>query len=228
MAKEILILDIGTDSVKGGIFSAGRIEPLHIYSEPVFREGAPSEKGAIKSAISSILKTAGEKGFKEFEKVLVAIPSNEISMRVLSIPFENRKKIQDVLPFELSGLLPQDAGDMIIDAIPIDKGKVLTASVEKTRLKEYIDMLKEFRIDPFWVGSSIFSKGRLLNGVNNGDGTVAFVDNESFVVVSNGEPKFFKPVMGIDELRIGLIYLKAEVISIDRFYSTEERKKRSE
>ncbi len=220
MAKEILILDIGIDSVRAGIFSPKKTEPLYLNTHPIIRRNTASGREEIKSAISSLLAAANEKGFREFEKVLVAIPPDEISMRILSIPFEDRKKIQDILPFELSGLLPHDVKEMIVDAIPIGDGKVITAALEKTRLKKYLEMLKEFGLDPYWLGSTIFSMGKLLNGANNG--TAAFVGNESFMVVSDGEPRFFKPLKEINELKIGLIYLESEGIHIDKVYSVDE------
>ena len=220
MAKEILILDIGIDSVRAGIFSPKKTEPLYLHTHPILRKNASSEREEIKSAISSLLTTANEKGFREFEKVLVAIPPDEISMRILSIPFEDRKKIQDILPFELSGLLPHDVKEMIVDAIPIGNERVLTAALEKARLKKYLEMLKEFGLDPYWFGSTIFSMGRLLNGANKG--TAAFVGNESFMVLSDGEPRFFKPLKEINELKIGLIYLESEGIHIDKVYSIDE------
>lgn len=220
MAKEILILDIGVDSVRAGIFSPKKAEPLYLHTHPILRKNTALEREEIKSAISSLLTTANEKGFREFEKVLVAIPPDEISMRILSIPFKDRKKIQDILPFELSGLLPHDVKEMIVDAIPIGDGKVITAALEKARLKKYLEMLKEFGLDPYWLGSTIFSMGKLLNGANKG--TAAFVGNESFIVMSDGEPRFFKPLKEINELQIGLIYLESEGIHIDKVCSVDE------
>ena len=221
MAKGILILDIGVDSVRGGIFSSKKANPLYLHTHPILRKNTVSEREEIKSAISSLLTTAREKGFKEFEKVLVAIPPDEISIRILSIPFEDRKKIQDILPFELSGILPQDVKEMIVDAIPIGNSKVIAAALEKIRLKKYLEILKEFGLDPYWLGSTIFSMGKLLNGVNNG--TAAIAGDGAFAVLSDGEPIFFKPLKGIDELKMGLIYLESEGIHIDKIYSVEEK-----
>ena len=221
MAKEILILDIGADSVRGGIFSSKKANPLYLHTHPILRKNTVSEREEIKSAISSLLTTAREKGFKDFEKVLVAIPPDEISIRILSIPFEDRKKIQDILPFELSGILPQDVKEMIVDAIPIGNSKVIAAALEKIRLKKYLEILKEFGLDPYWLGSTIFSMGKLLNGVNNG--TAAIAGDGAFAVLSDGEPIFFKPLKGIDELKMGLIYLESEGIHIDKIYSVEEK-----
>lgn len=220
MAREILILDIGVDSVRAGIFSPKKTEPLYLHTHPIIRRNTASGREEIKSAISSLLTTANEKGFREFEKVLLAIPPDEISMRIISIPFKDRKKIQDILPFELSGLLPHDVKEMIVDAIPIGDGKVITAALEKVRLKKYLEMLKEFGLDPYWLGSTIFSMGKLLNGANKG--TAAFIGNEFFMVVSDGEPRFFKPLKEINELKFGLIYLESEGIHINKVYSVDE------
>jgi type II secretory pathway component PulL len=220
MAREILIIDIGADSVRGGIFSPKKTEPLYIHTHPVSKRNFISEREEIKSAISSLLSAAKEKGFREFEKVLLAIPPHEVSIRILSIPFKDRKKIQDVLPFELSGTLPHDVQEMIVDAIPLGNERVLAAALGKTIVKKYLDMLKEFGLDPYWLGSTMFSMGRLLNGANGG--TTAFIGNESFVAASDGEPRFFKPIREINELKLGLLYLESEGIHIDKVYSVDE------
>ena len=55
MAKEVLILDIGVDSVRAGIFSPKKTEPIYLNTHPILRRNTVSEREEIKSAICLLL-----------------------------------------------------------------------------------------------------------------------------------------------------------------------------
>ncbi|MBI3814712.1 MAG: hypothetical protein HY279_09670 [Nitrospinae bacterium] len=233
MAKVILIIDIGLNSVRAGIFSARRMEPLFFFTHPLNNTGVTTDKkdchrmllsGDIKNALSSLLMTAREKGFREFQKVFVGIPAVEMSIRIVSIPFKDKGMLEDVLPFELDGILPCNAGDMVIGAVPLKNGNVISAAVEKERLRGYLEILNGLNLDPFWLGPTLFSLGNILNNPlppffkGDGRGTSAFINSESIAVAADGIPLFFKPIKEIDDVKTSLLYLKSEGIELDAFY----------
>ncbi len=102
--------------------------------------------------------------------------------------------------------------------------------MEKERIKWYLDILKELNLDPFWLGSTLFSLGNILDNPLNppllrgtkgeGRGTSAFIDNESIVAAKEGAPIFFKHIKGADDVKSSLLYLKSEGIELDAFYSS--------
>lgn len=222
MGKSILILDIGANSVRAGIFSVRKLKPICFFNRPLPEKDVLLEKGDIKDTLSSIILDIKGKGFKEFQKVFVAIPASEMSIRIVAIPFENKKRVEEVLPFELEGILPSGSAEMVINAIPIGEGKVLAVALEKVKLKYYLEILKEVGLDPSWFGSTLFSMGNILTSLNKSSGTSAFIERESIVVTSNGMPIFFKPFKAIGDINISLAYLDTEGIKIDKYYSSSE------
>ena len=153
------------------------------------------ERGeAVSEAISTILAEMEEKGFTRFQRILAGIPSGDLTLRILPIPFEEREKIMEVLPFEVAPLLPRGADEMVIDGIQLGKGpgevsgegKVLAVAVEKSLVGEYLDILHGCGLDPYWLGSSLFSLDTLLMD-KAGDATVGLIRDDSMVVVSSGK-----------------------------------------
>jgi hypothetical protein len=224
--RAILILDIGMDSVGAGIFPHKKTKPLCLLTHPLRRKGVLSEKEDIKNAVSSILAIAKGKGFGEFQRVFVSIPAREISIRILSIPFENKKQIEDVLPYELDGLLPYASGEMMISALLLGDNRIFAAALERTRIKQYLELLKELGLDPFWLGSTLFSMGNLLSrgiGENGEDsGVSVIVNRDSMLAVVRGMPVFFKPLDTVEEIKIALACLEAEGFKADKFYAPDE------
>ncbi|MCP3678663.1 MAG: hypothetical protein GY721_14090, partial [Deltaproteobacteria bacterium] len=213
----ILILDIEKHNVRAGIFSAKTMEPNGSFSHPIgpIETSGEQERGeAISEAISAILAEMEEKGFTRFQRILAGIPSGDLTLRVLPIPFEEREKIMEVLPFEVAPLLPRGTEEMVIDGIHLGngpgevsgEGKVLAVAVEKSLVGEYLDILRGCGLDPFWLGSALFSLDTLLME-KAGDATVGLTREDSIAVVSSGRHFFFKHLSGLDDLKLSAFYL---------------------
>lgn len=221
MAKPVLMIDIKKDGVFAGLYTPGRTEPSGFFNEalPLSADGAAHIRD-LKHALSQILHSIQVLGFKDFESVLVSIPATDLSIRMLTIPFDERDKILEALPFELTGLLPFEPDDAVLDAIPLGNGKALAAAVEKKVLREYLEAFTEAGLEPSWIGSSLLSMPLLFNELYGGPGAKAFINRESITVSEEGRLKFFKPVKRVDGLRLALTYLEAEGIALSEVYST--------
>ncbi len=218
MALPVLIIDIGRDSVRGGVFSP-KMEPLDFFTEPAQGAGhADRVAGGVKEAASLLLQKVRVK-YKGFEKVLLGLPSSELSVRVMALPFEDRKKIKDVLPFELSGLLHVDTDELIMDGVPLGGGHVLAVAMEKTALREYLAAFNGIGADPSWAGPALLAMPVLLSELYGGQGVKAFISKESLIVTENGAMKFFKPVRRLDNVKLGLKYVEAEGMRIDEAFT---------
>ncbi|MFQ5329167.1 MAG: hypothetical protein ACE5D4_04155 [Thermodesulfobacteriota bacterium] len=241
----ILIIDIERDNVRAGIFTAKTMAPDGFFTQPIVvpdKADGVAKKEALHGAISALLVEMEERGFTRFQRVIAGIPSGDLTLRVLPIPFEERAKIIEVLPFEVAPLLPIEADEMIIEGVPIGKGgegKVVAVAVEKRLVGEYLDILNNCGLDPCWLGSSLCSLDTLVvevaaetakdgNDAAN-DATVALIREDSMVVVSAGKPFFFKHLSGsggIGDIKLSALYLESEGIKVERCYvtgwSTEE------
>lgn len=80
-----------------------------------------------------------------------ALPAEEVSIRNLSMPFSDPKKIRQTLPFEIETMSPFPLDDLVLDFNISDRSKqseVLSVSVKKAYIAEYLSILNQFGIDP--------------------------------------------------------------------------------
>ncbi len=82
---------------------------------------------------------------------LVSVPPGRISYRNLQVPFKDRKKVRQILPFELEPLLPYDVNELSIDFLPVrqsDQMDLIAATVNSEMIDGMLATLQEFDISP--------------------------------------------------------------------------------
>jgi general secretion pathway protein L len=100
---------------------------------------------------------------------VAAIPAAFVSFRNLIIPFKEKKKIRQILPFELETTLPYAPEDVVADFNLLDlkdgrdDSSILAATVEKHRLESFLNLLKSYDIEPDIVTVSGFAVSQCLN-----------------------------------------------------------------
>ncbi|MFO8057556.1 MAG: pilus assembly protein PilM [bacterium] len=84
--------------------------------------------------------------------VVVGMPQDLVSLRVLSFPFNHTARIAKTLPYEAEGALPFEAEDLIFDFYPIHENngetRVFSAAARKTQVSALLERLKPLDIDP--------------------------------------------------------------------------------
>ncbi len=214
MRKTVVILDFSRTSASAGVFSEGRsLESVEYFSIPA--------DGDARNSVARIMDELRSKGIKDFSRVIAGIPADLVSLRIIELPFSDKKKLEEVLPFEARDVFLNNVGELILCSIPLTDGKVLAAAVEKTTMAEWLGALKESGADPFWITSSLFSRQMILKKLGD-HGVSAFVDADSVAVVKDGRPRFFKAISGAGDLSFALRALAEEGVNIEKFYSTPE------
>ena len=82
---------------------------------------------------------------------LVTFPSALASFRNLKLPFKDKKKIRQVLPFEVEPLLPFPLSEVILDYQMVRAGEasdLIAVAVQKSRMQPILDALSELRMTP--------------------------------------------------------------------------------
>ncbi len=218
MAIPVLIFDFDSSSVVAGVFTMGRGTGRGDLAGEYF---SATTKNGLRSALASLFNELRSKGFKGCSHAIVGLPPASISLRVITLPFSDKKKLDEILPFEARDIFLKGVEELSLSALPLSDGKVLVASVEKSLLREYLDAFKEFDIDPSFIGSSIFSKDRILKKLYDGGGAGAFLDSNSLVVIKEDlKPCFFKEIKGVQDLTLALKALEEEGVTVRKFYST--------
>lgn len=227
MPGPVLVIDFSCGDVRLAAFTATG-ELLSSAVGPL-TSGRSSSEG-LSSALSGLLRTiaegseaAGGIGAEDdygglFGDVFLSLPPQELSLRVLSLPFTDRARIKEVLRFELSGRLPFEVEDAVVDGVPLEGGGVLSVAVEKEVIRRYLDALKPFGLDPVWAGSACLMIPALIEGLFKPGGTYAFVSGDFLSVGRNGKNVFLNSFDDAAGLEMSLGYLKAEGTSVEKVF----------
>lgn len=214
--KKTLILDIGKERVWAGVFSSGRPSPRGLVSAVI-----PPGDAGLKQALSIVLdRIGGEKGGRGLQRVLASVPAEDLCIRVVEMPFNERRKVLEALPFELAGLLHVEVEDVVADAVPLGGGKFLAVAVERRLVGGYLELLDSLGIDPCWLGSGLFAVPALARELYGTEGVKAVLFPGAMAVMEDGSPRLFKPVWKLDGVRLGAAFLDAEGLLMDEVHYT--------
>jgi len=106
---------------------------------------------------------------EKLDRVFFAIPLEDLHFRVLKFPFTDRKKIEDIIPMQLEGMVSGSIKDIVYDFTVLgktdDQYSIAVVFAMKEAVKKHIDALRAFEIRPEVVtspeGFSAFTAGSL-------------------------------------------------------------------
>jgi Tfp pilus assembly PilM family ATPase len=143
----IIGLDVGSHEVKASVFegSLGRYTfQHHTKKEVIAGDSSLVERQdeAILSLLTSLPKD---------RKCFVAYPADLLSMKRLSLPFDDQAKIDQTLPFYIEDQIPFEIEDVILSnrILRMEEGKtdLFLSVAPKSMLKQFLERYKEFDID---------------------------------------------------------------------------------
>jgi type II secretory pathway component PulL len=113
---------------------------------------------------------------EDIESAYLSLPVSSLNFRFIDLPFSDKERIREILPFELDGLILGGSNEVIFDDAVIgssgNKYQVLAVYIEKNILRELLEKLKLYRIDPVSIISielrevlKDFTSERLLSPV---------------------------------------------------------------
>lgn len=86
------------------------------------------------------------------DTIAVALPGAVVASHLVTLPFVDARRIEQVLPAEVEGAIPFDLEEVIWDHAVLSqaagKTEVLVGIVRKTVLKEYLEALAAVGVDP--------------------------------------------------------------------------------
>lgn len=207
MARHFAVIEFAPEAVRGCVFKAPG-QPVACASERFHQKNERRE--ALSRLVSALKEGLPGDGLKE---VYLSLSPQMVSIRIVKVPFDDREKINGILPFELAGFLPADAEEFVFDNLPLQGGRAIAAGVEKGLLKECLGELQDLGIDPLWAGPAAFSASALSMKLPEGGGKTAFITPE-FVSVSEGDRLLFLNTYGgTDSLRLNLELLRSEGVA---------------
>ena len=181
-SRSILGIDIRSDSVAAVLVKSGlKGMTVEQTARIPFGDAAdPGENLAVAlSQITDEINTSGA-------LCIAALPFTHLSLRAISVPFKEPKKIRQVLPFELEPALPLPVDEQIIDFLFLDRNAtadttdLLVAVIEADELKFYLDRLRQAGLDPESV---------TINGHATAMATAHLRPEETFMLLDIGLKK---------------------------------------
>ncbi len=94
---------------------------------------------------------------EDVENAYVSLPASMLNFRIIELPFADKDKIRQTLPFELDGVILSGSDRVIFDDIIVgttDKRyQVLAVYMEKTVIQQIFEKLKSYHMDPVFITS---------------------------------------------------------------------------
>jgi general secretion pathway protein L len=141
--KNVLGLDLGSHSIKAVELAQGlrTAEVVRFHTEP--REPEIS-------LASQVMRMLSIQSFRR-DNVVAALRGDRISVRRLSFPFVEKRRLTQAVPFELEDQVPFDIGDMVIDWEQVARegshSRVVSVLAPRTEVSALIGTLHEARCD---------------------------------------------------------------------------------
>jgi general secretion pathway protein L len=118
-----------------------------VRSAPLPAEGTPAERLQAALAALDLAPPPGPD-----DSIAVALPGALVSTHLLTLPFTDSRRIEQVLPAEVEGVIPFDLSDVVWDWTLLGqtggKTDVLVGVVRKAALREHLDVLAAAGVDP--------------------------------------------------------------------------------
>ena len=98
-----------------------------------------------------------DKAIENVENAYLSLPVSSLNFRVIDLPFSDKNRIREVLPFELDGIILDGTDRVVFDCVVLgnsgDKYQVLAVYIEKESIREILARLESFNLDPVFVTS---------------------------------------------------------------------------
>lgn len=147
----ILGLDIGHNSVRAALVRTALRSATVVRYVEMRLVGAPGPAGRASALREAMRELSLQLGGTP-DAVIVALPGDAASLRVVELPAGAARRIDEVLPFELENLVPFALEDCVVDHQPIStvggKLRLLAAAAPKERLLTLLAELRDANVEP--------------------------------------------------------------------------------
>ena len=150
MNRKILGLDIRKNTVSAVLLNSGSKSVLIEAYDIVSISDQKESENTLAGALETIIKKMDTSRCA----CIASFPADLVTYRNIKVPFKDKKKIIQILPYELEATLPFPVEDLTIDfhtiniSENVDHTDLIAAGIKKTVLDNYIDTLASFKIEP--------------------------------------------------------------------------------
>jgi general secretion pathway protein L len=233
MTRKIISLDIRIDKISAVFIQTSlKGNSLEAFSSVTIPAGSESHEESEKR-LAEALENAMKGMDVASAEFIVSIPPNLISYRNLRVPFRDRKKIRQVLPFEIEPTLPFPIEEVVIDFQPVrqaDQTDIIACAVKTSDLTAIVSALKSLDIDPQAVTTGGLPTAMCLAKLVNISPQFLFMDMDhdccTLFAVSAGQIHLARtfqlgPLSVIDKTDIIVRQVQQFLAAFEAFYDFE-------
>lgn len=146
MPQPVLALEVDAGEIKAAVVEASFRDSrvLGLYREPIARDGS--------SLAEQLKRFVAKHSLPEQATVLSALPGDAVVWRNIEMPFRDRKRLEQTVPFELEAQVPFALDEVVIDYHVLSRAKegsrVVAALVPEEELESHLHVLQEAGLDP--------------------------------------------------------------------------------
>lgn len=149
MSRKIFGLDIKENALSA-VLVRGGIKGNRIEDHRIVPLSMDQEKESLTSALDTVLSEMDLEG----ATCIASLPASLASYRNMKVPFKEKKKLRQILPFELESILPYPPENVTIDfevlssPADVEQHQIFAAAIQKEKVAWYLDLLKSHGIEP--------------------------------------------------------------------------------
>jgi general secretion pathway protein L len=201
MAHRILGIDLGSWSVKVAELEAGfrSSELCGLYEKPLLPklEGESDLDQRARTAQALIAEN------QLVPEMCATSLGGDATIRLITLPFNDPKKIEQVLGYELESQILGEISDLVYDSVISsargDTTNVIAVAMEREKVKALIASLQQIDAEPRVVGAAALSYAALRGHSFTGDEPICIVDvghRHTLTCVVRGDKVSFARAIG--------------------------------
>jgi type II secretory pathway component PulL len=140
--RPVVLFDLRQDALS--IYTLDRDRKAVLNKETVAISGPSFGNGHLPVELTTSLQPTDE--------CYLSLPLSLLNFRVIEMPFSDLRKVRELLPFELEGLIMSGVSSVVFDAFVLGeqngKYRVFVAYIGKTVLRDILEQLKKYNADP--------------------------------------------------------------------------------
>ncbi|MGW8271806.1 MAG: hypothetical protein ACWGN7_00305, partial [Thermodesulfovibrionales bacterium] len=135
----------------GCVEIAGEAMLLHVFEK---RQGEHSYVDTVR-----LERPGADQVPRDLQSVVLSLPPDSLHFRILSFPFAEREKIEEVLPLQLGGMISHGIDSIVSDFHVIERSdqgfRVIVVFAMKDMLRKVLSSLERFGIKPEVITSLV-------------------------------------------------------------------------
>ena len=178
MARQTLALDIKNRGIDWVLLRAGLRDVQIVKSGHLVCQASNGDTDSTVATLQELHASLELPGLT----CVAAIEGHGLMTRSLAVPFQDRRKVRQILPLELESTLPVAVENLAVDFQMADNGSgrlALSVAMAREQVEFYLQILRDAGLDPVLVTFAGLPSAMLLAASVKGEKTILLIDGDT-------------------------------------------------